>query len=44
MGKRQISFFIENDLWKDFGHKCLDKDISKTKVLVDAVKKFIKEK
>jgi len=44
MGKRQISFFIENELWKKFSIMCIKKDNSKTKILVEAVKRFVKEK
>ena len=43
MGKRQISFFIENDLWKKFSIKCIEKGTSKTEVLVDAVEKFVRQ-
>lgn len=42
MGKRQISFFIDNELWKKFSMKCVEKDTNKTNVLVEAVKKFVK--
>jgi len=41
MGKRQISFFIENDLWKKFGIKCIERDKSKTQILIEAVEKFV---
>ena len=41
--KRQISFFIETDLWKKFSKKCIDVDKSKTKVLKQFIEKFIKD-
>ena len=44
MGKRQVSFFIDNDLFKEFSKKCIDEDTSKTEVLVEMIKKFVKEK
>jgi hypothetical protein len=40
--KRQVSFFIETDLWKQFSKKCIDKDKSKTEVLVELIKEFVK--
>ena len=43
MGKRQISFFIDKDLWKKFGIKCIEKDKSKTEILVEAVEKFVNQ-
>ncbi len=42
MGKRQISFFIENELWKEFSHKCIEKGTTKTEVLINAVKEFLR--
>ena len=42
MGKRQVSFFIENELWKKFHVKCAEKEVSKTDVLVKAVEEFVK--
>ena len=41
MGKRQVSFFIDNQLFKDFSKKCIDMDKSKTEVFVDLIKKFL---
>ncbi|MFH1365587.1 MAG: hypothetical protein ABIH28_03320 [archaeon] len=41
--KRQISFFIETELWKAFLKKCIDKDKSKTEIIVELIKKFLKE-
>jgi hypothetical protein len=41
--KRQISFFIETELWKTFSKKCIDKDRSKTEILVELIRKFIKD-
>lgn len=42
--KRQLSFFIETELWKKFSKKCIDEDKSKTEILVDLIKKFIEAK
>ena len=42
MGKRQVSFFIENGLYKEFSKKCIDLDKSKTEVLIEMIKKFVK--
>ena len=42
MGKRQVSFFIENELYKEFSKKCIDLDKSKTKVLAEMIRKFVK--
>jgi len=39
--KRQVSFFIDTDLWKIFSKKCIDVDKSKTDVLVKLIKNFI---
>lgn len=41
MGKRQVSFFIDNDLYKQFSKKCIDIDKNKTKVLVELIRKFV---
>jgi hypothetical protein len=41
--KRQVSFFIETELWKKFSKKCIDKDKSKTEILVDLIKKFVEK-
>jgi hypothetical protein len=41
--KRQVSFFIETELWKQFSKKCIDKDKSKTEIIVELIKKFLKE-
>lgn len=43
MGKRQVSFFIDNELWKEFSIKCIKADKSKTEVLVEAVEKFVRK-
>ena len=40
--KRQINFFIETEVWKDFSKKCIDCDKSKTAVLKELIKEFIK--
>ena len=39
--KRQVSFFIESEMWKKFSKKCIDKDKSKTRVLTEIIKKFL---
>lgn len=39
--KRQVSFFIESDLWKLFSKKCIDIDKSKTEVLIKLIKNFV---
>jgi len=39
--KRQVSFFIETELWKKLSKKCIDEDKSKTQILVDLIKKFV---
>jgi len=41
--KKQINFFIETELWKKFSKKCIDKDKSKTEVLVELIKRFIEK-
>ena len=41
--KKQINFFIETEIWKEFSKKCIDADKSKTEVLVDLIKGFIKK-
>ena len=39
--KRQVSFFIETDLWKKFSKKCIDIDRTKTDVLKELIQKFV---
>jgi len=41
--KRQVSFFIDTELWKKFSKKCIDKDQSKTEILKELIEKFLKE-
>jgi len=41
--KKQINFFIETELWKQFSKKCIDKDKSKTEIIVELIKKFLKD-
>ena len=41
MGKRQVSFFIDNNLYKEFSKKCIDLDKSKTEIFIDLIKKFL---
>ena len=43
MSKRQISFFVDTQLWKLFSKKCIDVDKSKTEVLVESIKDFVKK-
>lgn len=42
MGKRQVSFFIDNELYKEFSIKSIKQDKSKTEVLVELIKGFVK--
>lgn len=42
MARRQVSFFIDLELFKQFSKKCIDKDKSKTEILVELIEKFIK--
>jgi hypothetical protein len=44
ISKRQVSFFIETDLWKLFSKKCIDIDKSKTEVLKGLIKHFVESK
>jgi len=39
--KRQVSFFIETELWKKFSKKCIDKDKSKTEILTNLIQEFV---
>ncbi len=41
-GKRQVSFFIDNQLFKEFSKKCIDVDQNKTEAMVAMIKKFVK--
>lgn len=41
--KRQVSFFIETDLWKKFSKKCIDLDKSKTEILKGLIEKFVEK-
>jgi len=41
--KRQISFFIDTTTWKEFSKKCIDKDKSKTEILIKLINEFIKK-
>lgn len=40
--KRQVSFFVETDLYKKFSKKCIDVDRSKSDVLRDLMENFLK--
>jgi len=44
MGRRQISFNIDNNLYKEFSKKCIDIDKKKTDVLITLIKEFLKRK
>ncbi len=44
VSKRQVSFFIETSLWKEFSKKCIDLDKSKTEVLKNLIKDFVRGK
>ena len=41
--KRQVSFFIETELWKKFSKKCIDIDKNKTEILKELIEKFVRE-
>jgi len=41
MGKRQVSFFIDNEIYKEFSKKCIDLNKSKTQIFTDLIKKFL---
>ena len=40
--KRQVSFFIETELWKRFAKKCIDQGKTKTQVLKELMQDFVK--
>jgi len=40
--KKQINFFVDAELWREFSKKCIDEDKTKTEVLVGMIKKFVK--
>ena len=40
--KKQINFFVDAELWRDFSKKCIDEDKSKTEVLIELIKKYVK--
>ncbi len=42
--KRQVSFFIETEIWKDFSKKCIDDGKNKTQVLKELIQRYLKEK
>ena len=44
VSKRQVSFFIETDLWKDFSKKCIDVGKTKTVILRELIGDFVKKK
>ncbi len=41
--KRQISVFVETELWKKFAKKCIDLNKSKTQALVELMKEFVEK-
>jgi hypothetical protein len=41
--KRQVSFFVDAEKWKQFSKKCIDKDKSKTEILTELIERFLKE-
>lgn len=41
---RQITFFIPEDLFKEFSKKCIDENTTKTDVLIEKIKDFLKKK
>lgn len=42
--RKQISFFIDEETFKEFSIKCIQKNTKKTTWLVEQIEKFIKEK
>jgi len=42
--KRQVSFWIETELWKNFSKKCIDANKTKTEILIELISKFLKGK
>ncbi len=40
--KKQINFFVEAELWREFSKKCIDEDKSKTEILIELIKKYVK--
>ena len=44
MAKRQINFYIEKELWREFTKKCVDLDKTKTDILIEFIEKFLGKK
>lgn len=44
MKTRQITFRIPSQLWEDFSIKALKKQSNKSKILIELIEKFMKEK
>ncbi len=44
MGRRQLNFDIDNELYKEFSKKCIDIEKKKNEVLIKLIKDFIKKK
>lgn len=42
--KRQVSFFIPTDLYKELSKQAIDEDISKTQLLVKIIKNYLKKR
>jgi len=43
MRRRQLSFDIDTELYKEFSKKCIDLDKRKTEVLIGLIKDFLKK-
>lgn len=41
MAKKQINFYVDMELWREFSKKCIDKDKTKTEILIELIKRFI---
>ncbi len=41
--KRQLVFYIDNELWKEFSKKCIGLDKSKTRVIEELIERFVKK-
>jgi len=40
--KKQINFFVDAELWGEFSKKYIDEDKSKTDVLIELIKKYVR--
>jgi len=43
MGKHQVSFFINSDLWTKFNVKCAEKDVTKTEIFTKVIKDYFEK-